>query len=372
MIDPKILQLAVDNASDHIIITDPEGVIIYANKAVGSITGFSPQEVVGKKAGSKELWGGQMPIEFYKNLWHTIKIAKKPFFDLINNKRKNGEIYTAETHITPVLDDQGQVISFVGIERDVTKAQEVDRMKTEFISLASHQLRTPLTAVKWLLEELLAGDVGKLTAKQRELAEDISLSNERMISLVNSLLNVSRMESGRIIIDPKPADLTNLINSVITEISPRFEKKQITPTISVQHDLPQINLDPKLIFEVYKNLLTNALKYTPTGGRVNISITRESDEVLSQITDTGVGILPAEQPRIFEKFFRGSNVIQLETEGSGLGLYLTKTIIESSHGRIWFESTPQVGTTFKFTLPITGMQAKKGEVGLDTTYQPKA
>jgi PAS domain S-box-containing protein len=358
-------QLAVENASDHIVITDSEGIVLYANKAVETITGFIRSEIVGKKAGNKELWGGIMDLPFYQLLWKTIKSDKKVFSGEIENHRKNGEKYIALVSVSPILDRNGDVRFFVGIERDVTREKEIDRMKTEFISLASHQLRTPLSAMKWFGEMLLSGDAGALTSDQKEMVGNIYASNERMIELVNSLLNISRIESGRLLIDPKPSDVNVLIHEVVKELEPQFMKQNLTCIVSVHEQLPIIPLDAKLIRQVYINLLTNAIKYSPKGAEIQIIISKNQTDLVSQITDSGFGIPLKEQRRVFEKFFRAQNILKMETEGTGLGLYLVKSIIDSSGGKIWFKSGENTGTTFWFSIPLSGMKGKKGDIGLE-------
>lgn len=363
--DLQKFQLAVEHASDHIVITDSDGVILYANNAVERITGFSNKEIVGQKAGTKPLWGGLMDSAVYAQFWKTIKEQKQIFIGEFNNHRKNGEAYIAEAHVAPILDAGGNVQFFVGIERDITHAKEVDRMKTEFISLASHQLRTPLSAMKWFSEMLLAGDAGTLTDEQKEYIGNIDQSNERMIALVNSLLNISRIESGRIIIEPEATDIRVLIQKVVQELQVKIDEKKIVLVTSIHEGLPPIMLDPKLIWEVYKNLLTNAIKYTPEGGEITIFVSRTGDALVSQVSDTGYGIPKSEQHRVFERFYRGGNIIKLETEGTGLGLYLVKAIVESSGGKVWFESEEGKGTSFYFSLPISGMKKKEGEVTIN-------
>jgi len=370
--DLEKFKLAVENASDHIVITDAEGIILYANKAVETITGFTRDEVLGKKAGGKILWGGSMDIPFYTLLWKTIKSNKKVFTGEVKNYRKNGETYIAAASISPIVDKNGVVKFFIGIERDITRIKEIDRMKTEFISLASHQLRTPLSAMKWFSEMLLAGDAGALTDEQKEFVTNISQSNERMIELVNSLLNISRIESGRLIIDPHPTDMGVLIKDLLKELQSQIDEKNLHITLSIEDALPLVNADSKLLRQVYQNLLTNAIKYTPKEGAIQISLSIKDEYLLSQVSDTGFGIPKEEQSHIFERFFRAKNIMKLETEGTGLGLYLIKAIVESSHGTIWFTSQEDKGlpagrhgSTFWFTIPLSGMAPKKGDVGLE-------
>lgn len=364
--DLKKFQLAVDGASDHIIITDPEGIIVYTNEVVDKITGFSKEELFGQKAGSKKNWGGQENKDFYEHFWKRIKKEKMTYIGEFHNIKKNGQKFITEAKISPIVNDKGQVLFFVGIERDITRNKEIDRMKTEFISLASHQLRTPLSAMKWFLEMLLEGDTGKLNKEQTEFLNNINDSNERMIQLVNSLLNISRIESGRIIIDPRPTNLNDLVNDVLKEVKNKFDDRKQNVIFSAHSKIPKINIDPKLIRHVYINLLTNASKYTPEKGEISIFISKNGKEIISQISDTGCGIPEEEQFKVFEKFFRAQNVIQKETDGSGLGLYLVKAIIESSGGKIWFKSTKGKGTTFWFSLPLSGSKFKEGEVRIDS------
>jgi len=362
--DLEKFKLAVDNASDHIVITDSEGIIIYANKSVERITGFLIDEIIGKKAGSSKLWGGLMDKKIYQKFWNQIKEKRQIFIGEFNNHRKNGEKYIALASVSPIINND-KVQYFIGIERDITKEKEIDRMKTEFISLASHQLRTPLSAMRWFLEMLLTGDLGKLTKEQKDVINNIDQSNNRMIGLVNSLLNISRIESGRIIIDPHPTDLKKLLEGVIIEIKPKLNEKKQKCILSIHKNLPLINIDEKLIRNVYQNLLTNAVKYIPNNSEIIISISKKEKTITSQIEDSGYGIPLNEQDKVFNKFYRGSNAVKKETEGNGLGLYLAKSIIESSGGKIWFKSSEK-GTSFYFELPLTGSIAKKGEVTISS------
>lgn len=360
--DAKKFKLAVDSVSDHILITDADGIIVYANPAAEKTTGYAIDEMIGKKAGSKELWGGLMDQVYYKRMWDTIKQNKETFTGEIRNKRKNGEEYTADVHIDPVLDENDAVHFFVSVERDITKAKEVDRMKTEFISLASHQLRTPLSAVRWFVEMLQGGDVGRLTDDQLEIVENIKASNTRMIELVNALLNISRIESGRLLVQPTQGSMAKLARVALEELRPVAESKHLNIEEYISDDVPDILLDERMIRQVFTNLLSNAIKYTPEGGTVKLCVYVRENEIVGQVEDTGYGVPERDKEKIFNRFFRSQNVRAHETEGTGLGLYLAKIIVESSGGKIWFESEENKGSTFAFSIPLSGMQPKHGEV----------
>ena len=356
--DLEKFKLAVDNASDHIVITDVEGTVLYGNKMVEKVTGYTLQESLGKKAG--RLWHLPMPKDFYEKFWDTFKNKKQTFVGVLQNRRKSGELYDAAVSISPVLDKNKNILYFVGIERDVTKEKEVDRAKTEFVSLASHQLRTPLSTINWYTEMLLNGDAGKLKPEQTNYLQEIYRGNQRMVELVNSLLNVSRLELGTFIIEPVETDLGQLVDEVIEELKLRLQNKKLSFTKDFEK-LPKINLDKKLFRMIIENLMTNAIKYTPEKGKINLLIKKDKDSVEIVVADTGMGIPLLQQDKIFTKLFRADNVRAADTEGTGLGLYLVKTIIEHGGGKIWFESVENKGTTFHVSLPLTGMKKKEGE-----------
>ncbi len=365
--DLEKFKLAVDNTSDHIVITDRDGGILYANQAVETITGYTAKEIMGQKAGIKKLWSGNMAEDFYEKLWKTITEDKKSFIGDIANTRKNGEDYDAVTSISPILDDDGEVKFIVAVERDVTKERQIDRAKSEFVSLASHQLRTPLSTVNWYAEMLLSEDAGKLNKGQQEFVSEIYKGNQRMVDLVNALLNVSRIELGTLAVDPKPTDLIVQAESVLNEIKPLIAKKKLKVIKKFDKAIPKITLDDKLMRIVWQNLLSNSLKYTPEKGKIGISITKDKTNVKIEVSDTGMGIPKAQQKNIFTKLFRADNVRERETDGTGLGLYIVKSVIQQFGGKVWFKSVENKGTTFYVTIPLKGIKAKEGSKGLEYT-----
>lgn len=347
--DMEKFKLAVEGVSEHIIITDIEANIIFANHAAEVATGFKINEMLGKNPGI--LWGGQMDKDFYRKMWNAIKKEKKNYSAEITNKTKSGELYTAAIHIAPILNKEGKVVFFVGIERDITKAKEVDKMKTEFISVASHQLRTPLTTVKWYAELLLAAQ-NDINKKSADYVHKIYDSNQKMIRLVNDLLNVSRIESGKkFMIEKKSSDIISIIKRVVADQSILAGQNNIKIDVDGLPKKLILNIDNEKIYQVFQNLINNAVKYSHSGSKVVVAYEKSGDGSVLIVRDRGLGIPTSQQDRVFEKFFRADNVVESGKGGSGLGLYIARAIVEGHNGRLWFESSVKEGTTFYVQLP---------------------
>lgn len=354
-----------------LIVTDAKGIIVSVNKAFEDLTGYSSKEIVGRKMTEvlpkydeeeKLIPESERSITKVlegkaENL--SISSVSKPHYYL---RRDGSKLYISGT-VSPILINK-KITGAVQLFRDISKEREVDKMKTEFISLASHQLRTPLSGMKWFLEMLTAGDAGKLTAEQMEYVKSISESNQRMIDLVNSLLNISRIDSGRLIIEPKISKLKDLVGIALVNLKSRTDSKKIKVNLSVDEKVPEISVDPKLITEVYSNLISNAIKYSPEGSEINISIKLDGDNIISSVSDKGIGIPPGDMEKMFGKFYRSQTASKLDPEGNGLGLYLVKAIVDASGGKVWVESKEGQGSTFFVSLPISGSNPKEGVVTL--------
>jgi PAS domain S-box-containing protein len=347
--DLEKFKLAVANASDHITITDADGTVLYVNKGAENITGFKAREIVGKKVGSKDLWGGGMDKAFYAKMWKRIKTDKKVFVGEVNNHRKNGEPYIARVSINPILNQAGAVVFFVAIERDITKEKMIDQAKSDFISLASHQLRTPLSAMKWTLEAF-AGDQG-LTAKHQERLRDLYVSNERLIALVNDLLNVSHITDKKIVAKKQTADLAKTIKNLLETIKVNADKKQQTLKMKISLKAAKVNMDIVLFGETFNNLVSNAINYAPAGARIDITLSVSGQNYLIAVHNDEPIIPVADQAKLFTKFYRSLNSQTVNTAGTGLGLFIAKAAAEANGGKIWFASKAGIGTTFYFTVP---------------------
>jgi signal transduction histidine kinase len=248
-----------------------------------------------------------MPAEYYQIMWDIIKRQKKVFVGEIQNKRRNGELYTAALSISPLLDKNGDVMFFVGVERDITKEKEIDRAKSEFVSLASHQLRTPPSIIGWYTETLQSGDLGPINEKQADYLAEIYRANQRMIAVINSLLNISRIEMNSFSMSPRETDVTGIIDETIRELNVRFNR---TITIRKHYDpaLGFFNVDPNIAEIIVENLLSNSFKYTPPeNAEIEITAKRDHDALFLSVQDNGIGILPKDEGQIFEKLFRADN-----------------------------------------------------------------
>lgn len=350
----------LSSIADGFVATDHQGRIILVNKAFETISGWGEKDVLGNKLteilpmldeDEKKLSEAERPITKALKKSETSTVTDMMY------KRKDGTNFPVAATVSPILIDN-ELIGAVEIFRDITKEREIDRAKTEFVSLASHQLRTPLSTVNWYAEMLISGDAGKLNAEQRKYLDEIYLGNQRMVELVNALLSVSRLELGTFKAEPKTVDIVKLATAALDEQKTQIATKKIAVQTDFVKKMPTILADPKLLGMVFQNLLSNAIKYTPKKGSITLKISLEKENIAIQISDTGWGIPKSQQGRIFEKLFRADNVKQNDTQGTGLGLYIVQSIINQSGGKIWFESAENKGTTFYLTLPISGMPKK--------------
>ncbi|MBT6818771.1 MAG: PAS domain S-box protein [Candidatus Magasanikbacteria bacterium] len=348
---------------DAVFVVDKKLKIQMFNKAASNISGYSDKEAIGKFYGDilKFLYEKDKKINdrFIKD---AIKYGKNQ--TLSNHTllvRKDGSMVAVADSSSPIKNKAGRVVGCVVTFRDVTEERMVDRAKTEFVSLASHQLRTPLTAISWYGEMLLKGEVGELSEDQKVYMDKIYGSNERMIELVGALLNVSRIELGTFMVEPKICSLVGIVRGVVGELKPQIAKKDIKFSIKYDSKIPKkMKLDSKLVVVIVQNLLSNAIKYTPNKGKVTLEIKKRKNNVEIVVSDSGYGIPKKQQDQIYKKLFRADNIKVKDTEGTGLGLYIVKSILDNTDGKIWFKSAEGKGSKFFVAIPLAGMKKKVG------------
>ncbi|OGI72757.1 hypothetical protein A3G48_04035 [Candidatus Nomurabacteria bacterium RIFCSPLOWO2_12_FULL_40_42] len=233
------------------------------------------------------------------------------------------------------------------------KLIELDQQKSDFLSIAAHQLRTPLSGIKWTLSMLLSGDLGTLNDDQKTFLMKSYESNNRMVTLVNDMLVADRIQLGKVQYGFKYINLIDLMDNILFEINPVASRRNISIKYKNRFaDLPHVYTDPETMRVVLQNLLENAIKYTIEGGKIEIDVSRKGEYLLVSISDNGIGIPEDQVKNVFTRFFRASNAVKKETDGSGLGLYITKTMVEKNGGKIWFNTVLNKGTNFYFTVPL--------------------
>lgn len=338
---------ALQDTSNHIIVTDTNGVVLFANEAAQRTTGYTFAEMKGN---TPRLWGGMMSKQFYSSLWKD-KILGKFIHAEITNRRKDGALYTVIAHISPIKSEAGEIIGYIGTEEDITIQKKIDQAKTEFVSLISHQLKSPITGERWDIETLLTKKKGPLTAEQETLLHTMHDITVRMQDMVTNFLNISKIELGIVDVIESPTDCTAIVRSVCKEAEFLIVQKKLTVNLAMDKELI-IQGDPNLIRIIFQNLISNAIKYSIDGGSVEIKLKKNKSDILFEVVDTGLGIPKNEQNRIFEKSFRASNVSHSPMEGSGVGLNIVKAIVDRLGGVVSFVSEEGKGTTFTVTLPF--------------------
>jgi len=251
----------------------------------------------------------------------------------------------------PVLGPDSSVVGTVTVFDNITAFKQLDQMKSDFVNMVAHELRSPLVSLKQLNSVILDGLVGPVQEKQRDLIRRGLKKIDRLLKLINDLLDVAKIEEGKYIQHQVPIDMEEIIRDVVSMMEPIAKEKGITLAYSCENMKP-VQADPKNIEEIFNNLITNAINYSPDGGTVTVSAKGLGEYMEIKVSDTGVGIEPEELPKIFDKFYRVKHPKTRQVVGTGLGLAIVKGIVEAHRGTIDVESTPNKGTTFRILLPV--------------------
>ena len=399
----KKLSRAVEQSPATVVITDVKGKIQYVNPKFAELTGYSSAEAIGKNP--RILNSGIQPKSIYKELWKTI-LSGQNWYGTFCNRKKDGEIYWERASISPVRNEHGEIKNFVAVKEDITKllqyedelkkateiAENANRAKSDFLANMSHELRTPLNAIIGFSEVLKEQFFGPLIKKQVEYVDDILESGKHLLSLINDILDLSKVEAGKMELELSRVNISDLINNSLIMIKEKAMKHHITLNNDIRHEVEDLEImaDARKLKQVLFNLLSNAAKFTPDGGVIRLAaklahgypiMDHDKKEVTSglsamndafnldfleiSVEDTGIGIIPEHQENIFEPFYQVKGFKQDKTPGTGLGLPLSKDLVELHGGTIWVESAGEgKGSKFSFKIPI--QRGEKLEKAIDS------
>jgi PAS domain S-box-containing protein len=322
-----------------------DGRIIGWDKNAEQIFGYAPREIIGSPLLSllSEKAGASRKIAA------AIRQGKRLPYCEAFCKKKDGATAKFAFAVLPVKEGARQAAACV-IVYDIDSKGELEKVQNDFISIAAHQLRTPLTAIKWTLEIFMEDKI--LTPTQRERLNDIYVSNERLINLVNSLLNVSRIQAGTRIANKQKINIKEIVRASIRLLSPNARKKRQKITLKIKTQRSNAVADPLLLNEAFSNVLSNAIAYGPDGGEITVVLRVEGANCLISTHNDGPIIPESARPKLFTRFYRGETERRLKPSGTGLGLFIAKAAVEANGGKIWYESHPGKGTIFTFTTPL--------------------
>ncbi len=348
------LEIVFESIGEGAVVVNSEGLVIRANKVALSTLGYNESELIGQRFIDKvqALNIDHKKVNTFKRPMVKAITTGKPAYEYIYYHGKKPDLTPVFVSASPIIKD-GKPIGVTEIFRDISMEEAVDQMKSEFISLASHQLRTPLALIKTYSHMLLEGYMGEIDNDKRPAVETIVAATNRMNELISTLLNITRLESGSILLDIGSVDIVQIVAEVIKEMEIQAKNRSITIKTFTRGRSPLILSDGPIIKEVLANLISNSVKYSKDNGNVIITIRGNDHDVTVSVKDNGFGIPDPAKAQIFSKFFRANNIIQLETNGTGLGLYLVKGLVNELGGKISFTSKLDEGTTFKLKLPRT-------------------
>ncbi|KKT38495.1 MAG: Multi-sensor signal transduction histidine kinase [Candidatus Collierbacteria bacterium GW2011_GWF1_44_12] len=340
----------LESLGDGILATDKNGVIISVNQAAEKLLNGSQKDFLGKKLSDVlhiyDDKGVLIPQE--KHPFQKAFVSGKKVVETFIYERKDGTKFPAAITMTPVIFN-GKTVGVIEVFRDVTKELELDKAKDEFISLASHQLKSPITGILWNLELLLEKKSG-LKNDQVGVLELIQNSVKGMLNLVAGFLDATKIEAAGFVVERGKVDLAQICDSVIGELAGQISDKKIDIIKDYGKDIPLLDIGIKTGRVIFQNLISNAVKYTQEKGTVEVKIEKSKEGAKISVKDNGYGIPESAKKQIFTKLYRADNVRVKEPLGTGLGLYLVKKLVDNLGGKVWFESKLGVGSTFYVSL----------------------
>lgn len=342
------MDLIISSINDAVCVVNKTNDIVFSNNYFAELIGIERVFLLGKKY--SEVFQARKidsPLpEYVSSKNELASSAEGGQFICEWSNNDNNYIFRISSRILPSNDQTVYLI------QNITNEYGLTIMKNDFINLASHQLRTPMTAIMTYSHMLSNEFAGELNSDQRSLVKTLVNSSERMIKLVDSLLYISKVQSGNWHLDKKPLYIGDILDTIYIELEPRILAKQLNYSCIIEKDVPIIYQDKSVLHEIFSNLIVNAIQYTRLRGKITIKVTKKNKLVIIRIKDTGIGIPLSHQPVLFDQFSRADNAAKEFTEGTGIGLYIVKLLLEKTNGTITYKTKNDVGTTFKITLPL--------------------
>ncbi len=349
--EKRRLDAILEYSADGVMILDSAHRIVVFNRALAQLSGWSAAEALGRHHDEVIRWAR---LETHQDLKSAVAggwplPSARPLYVEGDLRRRGGGTIGVGITYAPLFDRDGRLVNLIANVRDITRFREADEIKSTFISVISHELKTPVALIKGYADTLLREDARWDAETMRESLMVIAEEADRLNQLIDNLLDASRLQAGALPLEMDQVALDALAERVARHFRTQTEIHEIV--VNFPPDFPVVEGDEERLEQVLNNLVSNAIKYSPKGGRIEISGRALPNEVVITVSDQGVGIPFEEQPRVFERFFRGARERHQRTPGAGLGLYLVKAIVEAHDGRIWVESNPGEGAAFSFTIP---------------------
>jgi PAS domain S-box-containing protein len=347
----------LESIADGVILSDADGKVILFNSASERILGLPREQVLGQPLSKFTGMYGSEVAAWAQTIQDRTLRAEMDNYDEFANERLSINDRVVSAHLSPVYTGD-RLLGMVSVFRDITRDVEVDKMKSEFVSNVSHEFRTPLTPIKGYTDLLLMGVMGELNEMQKQGVGKIKENVDRLTILVNDVLNISKIDSGRERLKLEPLDVSETIDNVLSTLQssrPQHQRKLIAMSVEVEPENITMQGDREKLNRILSNLIDNAYNYTPSGGNVDIraKLQANGQRILFSVSDTGVGIPDEEREKVWNRFYRiEEHALTMDVAGTGLGLSIVKQMVEMHGGEVWFESEVGKGTTFYVSLPV--------------------
>lgn len=348
LMDKKQTEAVMHSITEGLVVVDSQGKVIMMNPAAEKLLGAPKKDKIGKS-----LLEGLKEEQLVSLVKTSSGKGEGKEIELISKEEETKRVLRASSAV--VEDENGQTVGMVSVLSDITKQKELDRLKSNFVANVSHELRTPLVSIDKSLALLLSGDQGAVSPTQKQLLSIAQRNLKRLSNLINDLLDLSKLEAGRMEIKRESVSIKDVIFETVEGLSTWARSKSIQMSVDVADNLPNVNIDPNRIAQVLNNLIGNAIKFTPANGKITVFAELADNPrcIKISVQDTGIGIPKEDLDKVFDRFYQSGERSLTDISGTGIGLAISKEIVELHGGRIWAESEPEKGARFIFTLPLS-------------------